>query len=116
MLQWVPGCPKSGDYPFHDLHDKVDEKRRDNHSAESPGNPLLRNVTLSVIGGPCEPECVRPPQDNKETAHAATDVHIVFDAVFTPPGVSGGVLAIGGGCRSQYSGATPSTTLTSSSS
>ena len=94
VLHWVLRYPKSGDYPFHDLHDKVDDERRDDHSAESPNNPLFSNVTFGVVGAPCESECVRPPQNNKEPAHAATDVHIVFDAVFTAPAVSMGVLGL----------------------
>ena len=94
MLQWVLRCPKSGDYPFHDLRDKVDDEQRNDHSGETPDNPLLGNVTLGIVRDPCDPECVDDPQNNEKAGHATTDVHIISDAVCTPPGVSGGLRGV----------------------
>ena len=90
MLQWVLRCPKSGDYPFHNLRDKVDDEQRNDYSGETPDNPLLSNVTLGVVRDPCDPESVDDPQNNEKAAHATTDIHVISDAVCTAP-----VLAVG---------------------
>jgi hypothetical protein len=94
VLQWVLGCPKSGDYPFHDLRDKVDDEQRNDHSGETPDNPLLSNVTLGVIRDPGDPECIDYPQNNEKAAYATTDIHITSDAVCTAPGVCGGLQGV----------------------
>ena len=94
MLQWVLRCPKSGDYPFHDLHDKVDYEQRNDRSGETPDNPLLSNVALGVVRDPCEPQCVDYPQNNEKAAHATTDIHIISDAVCAALGVSGGLRGV----------------------
>ena len=90
MLQWVLRCPKSGDYPFHNLRDKVEEEQRNDYSGETPDNPLLSDVTLGVVRDPCDPESVDHPQNNEKAAHATTDIHTISDAVCTRP-----VLAVG---------------------
>ena len=81
VLQWVLRCPKSGDYPFHNLRDKVDDEKRNDYYGETPDNPLFSNVTLGVVRAPCEPESVDHPQNNEKTAHATRDIHVMDDAV-----------------------------------
>jgi hypothetical protein len=36
---------------------------------------------LGVVRSPCEPESEDHPQNYEKTAHATTDIHVIYDAV-----------------------------------